>query len=242
MDAAGIKCQLRNPGLAEQNCQLPVVRLPFDNCSYWATSETYVHSTGILLGVGSTAIVSGMASTAVNSTLIQLSDVFSDRWLTLTSGSTHVTIISAQYRSRRGGFVDRGDWKAASSEALSSLSGDIDTPFQYVVETGLRIQDHHIGFAESSKLLQPLKNLDAGPQSFTAPRNGSLVLGGYDASNFMGGWFSYSISKLNLVSKRSCPFQVQITAMESTTQVGRNKMLVEKPMGGANPLTACIEP
>ncbi|KNB06256.1 hypothetical protein FOXG_19614 [Fusarium oxysporum f. sp. lycopersici 4287] len=30
--------------------------------------------------------------------------------------------------------------------------------------------------------------------------------------------------------------------MESTTQVGRNKMLVEKPMGGANPLTACIEP
>ncbi|KAF4946627.1 hypothetical protein FSARC_14145 [Fusarium sarcochroum] len=190
-------------------------------------------------------------------------------------------MTAAQCRSRRGGFVDRKDMTAASSTALSSLSqlnpgwveitsNDTKTPFQYAVDTELRIQDQsvtmvqglisqgqqhtmsHIGLAESSTLLHSLKSddlirarswgLDAGSQSFTAPRNGSLVLGGYDASSFEGGWFSYDIPKSNLVRERSCPLQVQITEIQLTAQIGRNKPSVEWPVAGGLPLIACIEP
>jgi hypothetical protein len=110
----------------------------------------------------------------------------------------------------------------------------------------------HIGLAEASTLLQSLKDadligskswgLDAGSQSFNAPRNGSLVLGGYDASSFEGGWFSYDIPKSNLVRERSCPLQVQITQLALTAQIGRNEPTSETPITSGNPLTACIEP
>ncbi|SCO78464.1 uncharacterized protein FRV6_02677 [Fusarium oxysporum] len=222
-----------------------------------------------------------MTSTVVNSTLIQSSDVCSNKWLTLASGSTRVKMTAAQCRSRRGGFINRDDVPAASSDALSTLSNlnpgwvnitkeDTDTPFQYAVETDLRMQDQsvtmlqglisegqqhtmsHIGLAETSTLLQSLKDaklirakswgLDAGSQSFTAPRNGSLVLGGYDASSIGEGWFSYEIPKSNLVRERSCPLQVQITQMELDVQVGQNKIPVERPVTGGSPLAACIEP
>jgi hypothetical protein len=267
-------------GLAEQNCQLRTIRLPFGNCSFSAASGSYVYSTGILLGVGSTDSVCGMPSTVLNSTLIQSSDVYADKWLSLKSGSTSVNMTIEQCRSRRGGYVDRDDLTAASSNDLSSLSklnpgwvsitNDTDTPFRYAVEADLRMQDQsvtmleglisegqqhamsHIGLAEASTLLQSLKDadlvgakswgLDAGSQSFNAPRNGSLVLGGYDASSFEGGWFSYDIPKLNLVRKRSCPLQVQITHIELTAQIGRNTSRSESPITPGNPLTACIEP
>ena len=270
------------PGLADPTCQLRTIRLPFGNRSFSAPgNESYVHSTGILLGVGSIDSVCGMASTVVNSTLIQSSDVCSDDELTLNSGSTRVKMTAAQCRSRRGGYVDRDDLTAASSNQLSSLSqlnpgwveltsNDTKTPFKYAVDTELRIQDQsvtmvqglisqgqqhtmsHIGLAESSTLLQSLKSedligarswgLDAGSQSFAAPRNGSLVLGGYDASSFEGGWFSYDLPKSNLVRERSCPLQVQVTEIKLTAQVGRSKPSVEWPVAGGLPLIACIEP
>ncbi|TVY74953.1 hypothetical protein Focb16_v004398 [Fusarium oxysporum f. sp. cubense] len=268
-------------GLAERNCLLPTIRLPFGNCSFLTPNKKYVHSTGILIGVGPSDSVCGMTSTVVNSTLIQSSDVCSNKWLTLASGSTRVKMTAAQCRSRRGGFINRDDVPAASSDALSTLSNlnpgwvnitkeDTDTPFQYAVETDLRMQDQsvtmlqglisegqqhtmsHIGLAETSTLLQSLKDaklirakswgLDAGSQSFTAPRNGSLVLGGYDASSIGEGWFSYEIPKSNLVRERSCPLQVQITQMELDVQVGQNKIPVERPVTGGSPLAACIEP
>jgi hypothetical protein len=269
------------PGLSKQNCQLPTIRLPFENCSFSAIKETDVHSTGILLGVGSSDSVCGMTSTVVNSTLLESSDVCSDKWLTLGSGSTLVNMTAAQCRSRRGGFINRGDVTAASPDALSSLSAlnpgwvsisknDTDTPFQYAVETELRMQDQsvtmlqglisqgqqhtmsHIGLAETSTLLQSLKDanligakswgLDPGSQSFTAPRNGSLVLGGYDAASFNEAWFTYPIPTSNLVRKRNCPLQVEITQMTFTVKTEDNKPITEKPVSGGNALIACIEP
>ncbi|KAH6881160.1 hypothetical protein B0T10DRAFT_411334 [Thelonectria olida] len=147
---------------------------------------------------------------------------------------------------------------------------DTTTPFQYAIQTSLQMQDNsvtmieglisqgqqhtmsHIGLAETSTLLHSLKDagliaakswgLDSGSQSFMAPRNGSLVLGGYDDSGFDGGWFTYPISKSNMVRERTCPLQVQITQMSFKVQIGQDTPKEETPVSGGNPLTACIEP
>jgi hypothetical protein len=170
---------------------------------------------------------------------------------------------------------------AASPDALSSLSDlnpgwvgitkdGVDAPFQYAVETDLRIQDQsvtmlqglisqgqqhtmsHLGLAEASTLLESLKDanligakswgLDAGSQSFTAPRNGSLILGGYDAASFNEGWFTYNIPTSNLVRERSCPLQVEITEMAFTVRTEGKKSTTKTSASGGHPFTACIEP
>lgn len=110
----------------------------------------------------------------------------------------------------------------------------------------------HIGLAETSTLLQSLKDegligtrswgLDSGSQSSAAPRNGSLVLGGYDASKLDGGWITFPIPESNLVRKRSCPLQVSITEMSFTVHVSRDGTKTKTPVKGDNPLVACIEP
>ncbi|KAJ3469889.1 hypothetical protein MRS44_003954 [Fusarium solani] len=266
-------------GTAAQSCQPPTIRLPFGNCSFPATDQTYVHSTGILLGVGKLDSVCGMTSTVVNSTLIQSSEVCSDEWLTVSS--IRVNMTKAQCRSRRGGFIFRDDVPTAPSDALSTLSNlnpgwvnitkaDTTTPFQHGIQATLQMRDKsvtmleglisqgqqhtmsHIGLAETSTLLHSLKDagligakswgLDSGSQSFAAPRNGSLVFGGYDDSSFDGGWFTYPIPKSNMVRERTCPIQVQITQMSFRVKVGQDTPQVNTPVSGGNPLTACIEP
>ncbi|RSL39424.1 hypothetical protein CEP54_016325 [Fusarium duplospermum] len=186
-----------------------------------------------------------------------------------------------QCRSRRGGYLMRNDLPAASSSVRTTLSNlnpgwvnitksDTGPPFQYAEEMDLKIKDNsitmlqglitqgqqhtmsHVGLAETSTLLQSLKDegligarswsLDSGSQSFAAPRNGSLVLGGYDASKLDGGWIAFPIPESNLVRKRPCPLQVSITEMSFTVHVGRDGAKTKTPVKRDNPLVACIEP
>lgn len=266
-------------GRAAPSCQLPTIRLPFGNCSFPTTNQGRVYSTGILLGADQSDRFCGMVSTVVNSSLIQTSNTCSDKWLNVTSARVEMT--KQQCLSRRGGFLIRDDLPETSSVVRSSLSdlnpgwvnitkNDTNKPFQYAEEIELKIKDNsitmlgglisqgqqhtmsHIGLAETSTLLQSLKDkgliaarswgLDSGSQSVAAPRNGSLVLGGYDASSFDGGWTTFPISRSNLVRKRHCPLQVLITQMSFTVQVGGDKEQTKTPVSGSNALTACIEP
>lgn len=266
-------------GRAAPSCQLPTIRLPFGNCSFPTADQGRVYSTGILLGAGPSDRFCGMVSTVVNSSLIQTSNVCSEEWLNVTSAGVEMT--EEQCLSRRGGFLLRDDLPEASSVVRSSLSdlnpgwvnitrNDTKEPFRYTEEIELKIKDNsvtmigglitqgqqhtmsHIGLAETSTLLQSLKDegliaarswgLDSGSQSVAAPRNGSLVLGGYDASSFDGGWTTFPISRSNLVRKRHCPLQVLITEMTFTVQVGDSKEQTETPVSGSNALIACIEP
>ncbi|KAM5354733.1 hypothetical protein ACJ41O_001380 [Fusarium nematophilum] len=147
---------------------------------------------------------------------------------------------------------------------------DTTKPFQYAIEAALQMRDKsvrmlegliskgqqhtmsHIGLAETSTLLHSLKDagligakswgLDSGSQSFEAPRNGSLVLGGYDASSFDGGWFTYPIPKSNMVTKRTCPLKVEITQLSLNWTSGEGKNHDEPLASPGDPLTACIEP
>jgi hypothetical protein len=151
------------------------------------------------------------------------------------------------------------------------MQTDTQTPFQYAAQAGLQMRDEsvtmieglitqgqehtmsHLGLGEDSSLLQALKDanliganswgLNSGSRSSLAPRDGSLVLGGYDEASVEGPFFTYPIAKPDLLNSRPCPLQVQITEMNLTIQNGKtNQTSFNNFFSQANKIPFCIEP
>jgi len=110
----------------------------------------------------------------------------------------------------------------------------------------------HIGLAEKSTLLQSLKEanligarswgLNSGSQSYSNPRDGSLVLGGYDEASIDGDFHaSRDIIQGAKVNGRPCPLQITLSGLT---------VIVSGPKGTnaknysvlANKITVCLEP
>jgi hypothetical protein len=154
---------------------------------------------------------------------------------------------------------------------VSLMKVDAPIPFQFAAEAALQIRDEsvtmieglitqgqqhttsHIGLGEQSTLLQSLKDvgligakswgLNAGSQSYLFPRDGSLVLGGYDESSVDGPFFNYSIAKPNMLNNRPCPLQISITVMTLKVSNGNGSATRTKDFFSvANKLPVCIEP
>jgi len=154
---------------------------------------------------------------------------------------------------------------------VSLMAIDTPTPFQFAVDATLQMRDQsvtmieglitegqehttsHLGLAEQSTLLQSLKDtgligarswgLNAGSQSYLFPRDGSLVMGGYDESSVDGPFFNYSIAKPNLLNNRPCPLQIRITGMTFNVSNGNGSAPLSNDfVSDANSLPVCIEP
>jgi hypothetical protein len=150
------------------------------------------------------------------------------------------------------------------------MSADTNQPFQYAVAAPLRLLDHeitltqglisegllgtnsHLGLAEDSTLLHALKeanlirtrswSLDAGSQSYLQPRNGSLVLGGYDAANIDGDFhFTHNIIAGGMVDNRACPLQITLADLTLTVE-GLKGSVSWNYTDRAQKLTVCLEP
>jgi hypothetical protein len=148
---------------------------------------------------------------------------------------------------------------------------DTPTPFQFAAQATLQMRDEsvtmieglitqgeqhttsHLGLGEESTLLQSLKDagligakswgLNAGSQSYLDPRDGSLVIGGYDESSVDGPFFDYPIAKPNLLKHRPCPLQIHITDMTFTVSNENRSAVVTKGfLSAANDLPVCVEP
>lgn len=106
----------------------------------------------------------------------------------------------------------------------------------------------HLGLGNDSLLLHSLLDaklipslswgLNAGSQSILNPRDGNLVLGGFDAASIKGPFFNYTIGPSITVADRVCPIQIVINQMHLLLE-GRDPvdMISE---GDAH--SACIEP
>lgn len=154
---------------------------------------------------------------------------------------------------------------------VSLTKVDTPVPFQYAAQAALQIRDEsvtmtealitqgqqhttsHIGLGEQSTLLQFLEKmgliaarswgLNSGSQSYLFPRDGSLVLGGYDESSVDGPFFNFTIAKPNLLNGRPCPLQISITDMTLKVSNGNGSVTQTKDFfSNANKLPACIEP
>lgn len=84
--------------------------------------------------------------------------------------------------------------------------------------------------------------LNSGSQSYSSPRDGSLVLGGYDQASIDGDFhFTRDVVSGGVVNKRRCPLQVTLSGLT---------MIVDGPKGSksyayavaASKVTVCLEP
>jgi hypothetical protein len=141
--------------------------------------------------------------------------------------------------------------------------------FQYAVDTALQLrsddsvdmpeglitegQNHttsHLGLGIDSELLQQLVNigmiparswgLNPGSQSILNPKDGNLVLGGYDEASVKDNFVDYDLNYPVAVGSggRDCPLQVTVNKMILRTAEGSDITLSDE----SSPFPSCIEP
>jgi hypothetical protein len=131
-----------------------------------------------------------------------------------------------------------------------SLRLPVDTSIsQYplkIFRGGQRHNAGHLGLASSSVLLQQISahtgvvtgfGLDAGSQSTANPREGHLIVGGYDKTRVSASFKDYNISSIQM-SRRICPLQVTITELVLSRPGVEDVILSSK----GEQIPACIEP
>ncbi|KAF1851418.1 uncharacterized protein K460DRAFT_329459 [Cucurbitaria berberidis CBS 394.84] len=117
-----------------------------------------------------------------------------------------------------------------------------------VITAGLNFTAGHLGLGTHSVLLNHLKEssvipslgfgLNAGSQSTNNPRDGSLVLGGYDAASVTSPFSTYPMDYPDTLAGRYCPLQVHIQGLQLLLKGLDPIQLIGEGDGHA----ACIEP
>jgi hypothetical protein len=117
-----------------------------------------------------------------------------------------------------------------------------------VITEGINFTAGHIGLGKQSVLLHQLKDaniipalgfgLNAGSQSIANPRDGSLVLGGYDSASIASHFHEYPMNYSTTLAGRYCPLQVRIQGLQLLLK-GRDPIQL---IGDGDGHLACIEP
>ncbi len=154
---------------------------------------------------------------------------------------------------------------------LMSLSGINDT-FQHALQTDLHLSPtrkvtmvqglatggqqsslSHLGLGEQSELLGALKKaeligarswgLDSGSQSVLHPRDGSLILGGFDQGAYTGSLWDFATheNETNELQDRPCPLQVTVSKLVINVN-NANNADSKTYEDTTNPSKYCIEP
>lgn len=117
-----------------------------------------------------------------------------------------------------------------------------------VITEGINFTAGHIGLGKDSVILHHLKDsnmipslgfgLNAGSQSIQNPRDGSLVLGGYDSASVTSSFYTHTMNYSDMLFGRHCPLQVQIEGLQLLVEGQEPIQLIGEGDGHA----ACIEP
>jgi hypothetical protein len=117
-----------------------------------------------------------------------------------------------------------------------------------VITEGINFTAGHLGLGRDSVILRHLKGsnkipslgfgLNAGSQSSQNPRNGNLVLGGYDSASVTSPFYTYPMNYSDTLAGRHCPLQVQIQRLQLLLDGKDPYELIGIGDGHA----ACIEP
>jgi hypothetical protein len=117
-----------------------------------------------------------------------------------------------------------------------------------VITEGINFTAGHLGLGKDSVILRHLKDsnkipslgfgLNAGSQSSQNPRNGNLVLGGYDSASVTSSFYTYPMNYSDTLAERHCPLQVHIQRLQLLLDGQDPYELIGIGDGHA----ACIEP
>jgi hypothetical protein len=117
-----------------------------------------------------------------------------------------------------------------------------------VITEGVNFTAGHLGLGKGSAILQELKTsnkiptfgfgLNAGSQSSQNPRNGNLVLGGYDSASITSPFYKYPMNYSDTLAERHCPLQVHIQGLQLLFE-GQDPIEL---LGEGDGHAACIEP
>ncbi|KAK0624929.1 hypothetical protein B0T17DRAFT_462990, partial [Bombardia bombarda] len=149
------------------------------------------------------------------------------------------------------GWVGFGNVISYASSATLQLLTQSVTVVEGLITGGQMSTTSHMGLAAGSTLLDGLKKanligarswgLNSGSQSVLFPRDGSLVLGGYDQASLAGPLFEYNVAIPDLLNNRYCPLQITITQL--TLEIKTPNSSASQPIiTNSNKLPVCVEP
>lgn len=139
---------------------------------------------------------------------------------------------------------------AKAANATIQLASDISLPSYPIglVELAPNSSVSQLGLANDSVFLRELVNagltsvpafgLLAGSQSVQQPRDGHLIVGGYDSASLNGPFVNYTMSNTTAAGDRVCSLQVEVDELILSRPGQDDFQLVSK----GTPMTSCIEP
>ncbi|KAF8848376.1 hypothetical protein BDZ45DRAFT_664575 [Acephala macrosclerotiorum] len=245
------------------NCPPAPIELRLGNGTIAGTN---VDSRGFLAGLSTPAQFLFLApSTVVNSTIV-ISDSFCTNSDNLTTaqcasscGNTYnISAAGDSFKSTPNTLmISDPVWASISSQPLYSLTAG-ETLLQLpsgqalsndsigIISSGENQNMGHLGLASNSSFLQLAisTNLipgngfgfDAGSQSITNPRDGGLVLGGYNPASIGGQLFTFPTGASSSLA-RECPLQVNVTQLA----IRFPGVSADVPLTSAGGFAACVE-
>jgi hypothetical protein len=161
----------------------------------------------------------------------------------------NVSVSSAGLPADEGWTSFNPAYTVAGRTSLGLVANDAISNMTVVVITeGINFTAGHLGLGKNSVLLHTLKEnkqiptlgfgLNAGSQSVRNPRDGNLVLGGYDAASITSTFHDYPMNYSDTLAGRYCPLQVRIQGLQLLVD-GRSPMQL---IGDGDGHLACIEP
>lgn len=249
------------------SCSAQPIWLPLGNCTITQIDIPDVISWGAAIGVGnSSQELCFVPSTVVNNTLIVSSEVCStasaqnETAAQCRSQRGNYVEQSALTTTSLDSLKPDPGWAAIMSplptfqyavDAVLQLHSDdsVDMP-EGLITQGQNYTTSHLGLGIDSELLEQLVNigmipaktwgLNPGSQSVVNPRDGNLVLGGFDQASVKDYFVNYDMNYPMAESSggRDCPLQVTI------------QQLILRPVGGSDislsdessPIPSCVEP
>jgi hypothetical protein len=238
--------------------------LPLSNCT---VAGTNVDSWGLGLDLADPLqYLCVVPSTVVNSTLVissnfcqTESNITNAQCESLCGNTFNTSSAGSSYTSSSASAVLAPNpvWADLSPEALLAGTTELQLPNKELSKYPIGIitsGDHqnvgHFGLANDSDFLNyavcdgliPANGfgLNAGSQSVANPRDGSLVLGGYDLASVGGAFYNFSVATVGS-SERECPLQVTITLMVLRFPLADGFTDVTLTSSGVL-IPACIEP
>lgn len=208
-------------------------------------------------------------STVTNSTLVIGSDfcqnavnISTAQCESLCGNTFNISLAEAFYKSSSPGAVLALNpvWDAISKPEVllagtTSMEPGLDNDLSNypigIITKGNHQNVGHLGLANGSDFLNILLSkdlipangfgLNAGSQSVEHPRDGGLVLGGYDRGSITGSWTEYPITTAASNSGRQCPLYVEITSLviRFPQEVGHTEEILSSD---GQLIPACIEP
>ncbi|KAK3313168.1 hypothetical protein B0H66DRAFT_485509, partial [Apodospora peruviana] len=167
----------------------------------------------------------------------------------IVPSEVQATDVGVLKQTKNDGWTAVGNTIESAVTASLQLGRQSISMVEGLIEKGQMSTQSHFGLAADSTALQTLYDaeligakswgLNSGSQSVMFPRDGSLILGGYDDASLASQFFEFPVKEK--LHDRFCPLQVTITGLVATIE-NANKSASSAIIGDSNPLDVCVEP